>query len=421
VLQPAPAVRGGIPNLAAGIESVANAGGPLVLGVGSMTVAFLLLLISQMLDLHSIKIPESGKEVGFMYAPNWCVVYTVLFPFYLVLFAILTERARNLFINLAERGVIVGPNGESVPEAVVFAGWKAALKKVSFLLWLMLVIIAFQTGQEWVKTCLWPYTRGTEVISLDWSTAATKIPGLSRSMSIVFSGVAYVYMAVALYVYLAILVYAAALCYFLNTVATSTGEFRMVARDGTLGEQLSFIGNVIYGSVLLGLGAGFMMRLQAAYLASDHLFVTGLMFNDMWTLLGMPPARAGASTGNIPSYWTGLFEMIFTALILFACCLYLYLAFENARKYYLDNIGLAAWRKKMEVEYSKEKVEELREQSFVRVVFPNYVHFGIIVTGVFASGLFIGIGVVPLATLAYLLLAFLIVPGFTGTRQAGTG
>jgi len=406
-------------NLAAGIEFVANAGGPLLLGGGSMTIAFLLLLVSQMLDLHSIKLPESGKEVGFMYAPNWCVVYTVLFPFYLVLFAILTERAKNLFINLAERRVIVGPEGETVPEATLFAAWRAALKKVSILLWLMLLIIAFQTSQEWLKTCLWPYTRGTEVVALDWSTAATRIPALSQSMSIAFSGVAYVYMAVALYVYLAILVYAAALCYFLNTVATSTGEFRMIARDGMLGEQLSFIGNVIYWSVILGLGAGFMMRLQAAYLASDHLFVTDLLFNDVWTSLGRPPARAGVSSGNIPSYWTGLVEMIFTALILFACCVYLYLTFENARKYYHDSIGSAPWRKKMEVEYSKEN--NFQEHSFVRVVFPNYFHFAIIVTGVFASGLFIGIGMVPLATLGYLLLAFLIFPGIAGGRQPGAG
>ena len=417
---PEPTLSSFLPNLAAGIEAVAKAGGPILLGGVSTTIAFLLLLVSQMLDLSSIKLPDSGKEVGFMYAPNWCVVYTVLFPFYLVLFAILTERARNMFNNLVERRIIVGPDGERVSEAKLFAAWKAALQKVSLLLWIMLVIIGLQTGTEWLKTCLWPYTNGAEVVALDWSTAATKIPALSRSMSIMFSGVAYIYMAVALYVYLAILVYAAALCYFLSTVADSTGEFRMVARDGTLGQQLAFVGNVIYWSVILGLGAGFMMRLQAAYLASDHLIVTGLMFNDVWSLLGIPAARSGgAGGGKIPSDWTGLVEMIFTLLILFACWLCLCLTFENARKYYLDNVGVAGWRKKMEVEYSKEQVDELRRQSSVRVVFPEFVHFGIIVAGVFASGLFIGVGAVPLATLAYLLLAFLIFPGFAGARKTG--
>jgi hypothetical protein len=258
---------------------------------------------------------------------------------------------------------------------------------------------------------------GSKPIVIDWTTSAIQGSELERLRSIVFSALAYLYMALALYVYLAILVYAAAVCYFLNTLADPTGEFRLVLRDGTLGEQFSFIGVVIYWSVILGLCAGFMMRLQAIYLASGHLIVTDLLFNDVQTWLGRPsPTNAGAAGGTIPSAWTGMVEMIFTLLILFACCLSLYNAFERAKQYYCDNVGDRKWRETMKINHSKEETDALRQQSFLKTVFPMHAHFGFVVAGVVASGVFIGYGVITLITFAYFVFAFMILPGFRGDR-----
>jgi len=44
----------------------------------------------------------------------------------------------------------------------------------------------------------------------------------------------------------------------------------------------------------------------------------------------------------------------------------------------------------------------------------NVIHFGVVVAGVAASGVFIGHGIIPLLTLAYIVLVFIIFPGFSG-------
>lgn len=406
-----------LPNLAAGIESFAKDVGPIVLAFLSMAMMFVLLFISQAIGLHLIKLPQTGKEVGFMAAPNWSIVYTILFPFYLFLFGTLADRVRIMLSSLIKHKFILGPQGEIIAESALFAAWRQALQKISLLLWIMLGFIALQTGVEWYTTCLMPYFGGN-VIVVDWTTSAIHGTEAERFRSIVFSAAAYLYMAVALYVYLAILVYAATVCYFLNTLADPTGEFRLIMRDETLGKQFSFIGTVIYWSVILGLGAGFMMRLQAIYLASGYLIVTDLIFSDVWGWLGRPPQNvADAAGGTIPSAWTGMLEIVFTLLILFACCLSLFNAFERAKQYYLDNIDDLKWRKLMRVNHAPDSTEFVRRLPFLKTVFPMYAPFGFVVGGIVASAVFIGYSSIALVTLLYFVVTFMIVPAFRRDRS----
>jgi len=351
-----------------------------------------------------------------MAAPNWSIVYTLLFPFYLCLFAVLTDRVRITLTSLLRQKVIVDAEGRTVTAERLFAAWREALQKVSLLLWCMLGMMVLQTSSEWFGTCLMPYFGG-KVIAVDWTTSAIHGTELERTKSIVFSCIAYLYMALALYVYLAILVYAATFCFFLNTLADPTGEFRLILRDGSLGERFSDIGIIIYWSVILGLGAGFMMRLQAVYLESSYSIVTDLLLKDVLTWIGQPPvvgAYGNSGTATVPSAWTGLVEMLFTLLILFVSCLFLYNTFERAKQYYLDNIENQKWREMMRIDHSKRQTDAIRRQPFLTTVFPMYIHFGVVVAGVAASGVFIGHGIIPLLTLAYIDLVFIIFPGFSG-------
>jgi hypothetical protein len=404
-------------NLAASLESAGRNAGPLLLGGLSITIAFVLMLISQILDVALIKYQVSGggKQVGFIAAPNWSIVYAVLFPLYLCLFAVLTERCKITLTSLLQQQLIVGPRGNEVGEPKLFAAWNRALKKVSLLLWGLLIVIVLQTESEWITTCLRPYFGGP-LEAVDWSTiAATAQDELQKVKSLIFSGIAYLYMAVALYVYLAILVYAATFCFFLNMLADPTGEFRLVLRDATFGNRFSDIGIIIYWCAVLGLVAGFMMRLQAIYLETNYLVVTDLLFSDLLSWAGQLPANASERiTGafSVPSSWTGALEMMFTLLILFAVVFLLYNTFEKARQYYLDNVMNQEWRENMCIDHGKKEILAIRRQPFLATVFPMYVHLGIIVAGVVSSGLFIGYGSIAIATLVYAIVVFVVMPGF---------
>ncbi|MBR1270534.1 caspase family protein [Bradyrhizobium sp. AUGA SZCCT0222] len=398
-------------SLAAAIESTARKTGPLLLGGMSTAVAFVLMLVSNILHLGWIT--YQGKQIGFMAAPNWSVTYTLLFPFYLCLFAALTERVKVTLASLVEQRLVVDAKGRPITEGVFFAAWKQALRKVSLLLWIMLVIIAIHAGNEWVQTCLMPFFGG-KVSVIDWSTYATVDRSIPATASIAFSFMAYFYMAVALYVYLAILVYAATICFFLNTVADPTGEFRLVLRDATFGKRFSDIGMIIFCSAILGLGAGFLMRLQAVYLVTNYSIVTDLLFSDVLSWMGrLPPdsSKSIADTLAVPSSWTGLVEIMFTLLMVFAACFFLYSTLAKAKQYFLDNIRKDQWRLTMGIEHSKQEVLDISRQPFMAAVFPMYKHLGAILVGSVATGIFIGYGSIPLVTLAYVAVIIVLLPG----------
>src|SRR5262249_49289029 len=147
------------------------------------------------------------KQVGFLWSPNWTITYVVLFPLYLCLFAVLTERREFVVRNLLQARIITGPDGANVTEEQIFARWKRVLKRISVPLWALLITVVIQSTSEWVFYCLIPLLKGQLGRgTVDWSTIAIVQPeDASAWNAIVFSGIAYLYMGFCLFIYLAIL------------------------------------------------------------------------------------------------------------------------------------------------------------------------------------------------------------------------
>src|SRR5687768_15905438 len=110
------------------IESIARRG-PLEISTLAAIAAFALLLLSQILDLGSLHHHVEGidKQVGFLWSPNWSVVYFLLFPFYLYLFCVLVTQCRATIKGLVDAGVITAPGGDTVAVDSVFAAWQQSL------------------------------------------------------------------------------------------------------------------------------------------------------------------------------------------------------------------------------------------------------------------------------------------------------
>ena len=263
-------------NLAAKLEKMAIAAGPVALVLLSITAAFILLMSSYL--LHFGFVSYDGKEVGQLYAPNWVIVYTILFPFYLGFYAVFTEQCKLLLDSLSRQRIILGATGDDISPQNLSSAWNENLRKASVIVWgLLIVIIAYESA-EWTRTCLLPlvhHDAGNSVV--DWSTAAaaglntpaaTAYPSINTSIA--FSLASYLYMAVALFIYLSILVIETAFCLFLSSVANPIGYFRMLVRDSSFGARFSSIGICIYSCCTLGVCAGYMMRLQATYLESHY-------------------------------------------------------------------------------------------------------------------------------------------------------
>jgi hypothetical protein len=415
-------------SLGAHLERIAKSTGPLALSILSITVAFILMLLSQVLGFGTVLYHDSitniDKEVGFLSAPNWTIVYAVLFPPYLCLFSVLVCSCEFTLKSLLETRVITGPGGAEASEESLFAAWKAGLQKLSIPLWALLFGVIVQTSSEWLTTCAKPiFTHKLDSV-VDWSTIAAIEPQRGIVIPIAFTLLAYLYMGFALFIYLAILVYAAGFALFLNRIADPSGQFRLVLRDVTLGKRLSDIGVSVYFCTILGLCAGLMMRIRSVYLETAYSNVSELVFSDLISSLHMAPdstAERATAPLRVPSAWTGLLEIAFTLLMLFAVIYLLYDTFEKARQYYIDHITQDGWRKAMQITYRKTDLEAIRHQPFLATVFPHYIHMTVIVVGIVASSIFVGYGSIPIATVLYATLQFGLVPIIRRDRHSTPG
>src|SRR4051812_9913087 len=89
--------------------------GAMNLFVASLTCSFLLCLIASGIGIGNF--PYAGKQVGFLWAPNWTVVYMVLFPTYLLIFSqIITVGAASLG-QFASRGTVLQVNSDNTIES----------------------------------------------------------------------------------------------------------------------------------------------------------------------------------------------------------------------------------------------------------------------------------------------------------------
>jgi hypothetical protein len=409
-------------NLGELLERTARNRGPLDLSIISITIAFMMLLLSQILGVGSLIYKTNGidKQVGFLWSPNWTITYVVLFPLYLCLFAVLTERREFVIRSFIQARIITAPDGTAVSPDQLAEKWRTVLKRISLPLWVILALVVIQTTTEWTSYCLLPLLKGELGRgAVDWSTLAIVQPNdVNKWNAIVFSAIAYLYMGFALFVYEAILVYIAAVAWFVSSIGDPAGDFRLVLRDAQLGKRLSDVALNMYSCAVLGLCAMFVMRLQSKYLQSDYTHVTELWFNDIrafvhWLTHGGPVSFAPVfRTDDIPSEWTSLGGVMFTLLILFSVVYLLYDTFAKARDNYLDNIARPEWRAQMEIPYRAEEVAAIRSLPILESIFPNPLHLAIIIVGAVLSSLFIGFGSIGLATLLYGGLQFGILPAF---------
>ena len=269
---------------------------------------------------------------------------------------------------------------------------------------------------EWSTTIFHPlrdHDVGTAPV--DWSIIAATSAGKTTNAptflaSIIFSSISYLYMAITLFIYLSTLVYQTAFSSFVNTLANANGDFRLVLRDFSIGERLASVGTYVFWSCVLGLCAGFMMRLQAIYLQSDHRLVTDLFFADLFGVVDYfhPTPHGTTALSDVPSKWTGYLQIMFTLLALFAVVYLFGDAFEKARQYYLDNIDSPKWRSNMRLTYNKREIDAVRKHDFLTAIFPRYLSMAIVVIGIVASAIFIGYGLIFIATLGYAAVAFVV-------------
>jgi hypothetical protein len=396
------------------------------LGVGTMFAGFVLCVLAAVAGIgqFDVQVGTIHKEVGFWSALDWSTTCLILFPLFMVLFALQIDHCALMCRNFGEFRIVTGSDGAPVTEGQLTAAWRTQLQAASKTLWLLLLAAVIYSTSEWWMSCgkalLLGRLDGSE--SIDWSTGVLYMAKPEdRWPKFGFSILAYIYHGLATFSYLSGLFYSLTFALFLHQISTRSGPFRIVFKR-EFWEYLSGFYRNFYWAIIIGLYAAFLVRLQAEYLPSSAPNITAFLTQD-WGLAVLGPVANRLFNFHISAFdkidelagktdnssWAALGLAGFSLLCLIGVTYLLYLVFFNAKSYFLAKVVDVHWRRSVNLpDFSKVQIEQVRKVRFTETVLTNPTNFGLIILLFLISMTFLSIGMLLVAAIIYGIFQILI-------------
>ena len=254
-------------------------------------------------DLVHHGVGGSSKQVGFIWAPNWTLLFWVFMPLFL-------GTVSELVIYWREKGRFFSHLTELHDRGA--AAWLRRLQASNSSFWVVfLICIIFAGLMQWIGIRLLPLLNNSQEYAIDWGTVAIDRPDIvSVPMSIAFTGFAYVYMSICFYLFFAGLVLLYSMVqdfrdFRISTLATAQRRFVAGARDRVM--------RGLFRCSLLGILIALCMKLQSAYLISTAPDILSWLINDIASVLSQNNPNSYAEGYSTPNQFSSL-------LIVLACC-----------------------------------------------------------------------------------------------------
>lgn len=272
---------------------------------GSVALGF----ISVFLGVHSITYTRDDgvlKQVGFLWAPNWTLVFMVFMPLFFVFAVEVLTYWRNDGRTqlMAASGVAEGDGG-----------WMRKVEASPYTYWaVFLICIGFAGLFQWITVRLIPLIYGGGDSATDWgSVGITQPEVVSVAAEAAFTGFAYLYMCLCFYLFFVGLILLYTLAYDFWDIERASdpsldGNFQYAA--SAVGERIM---QGIFRCTLLGVLIAVCMKLQGTYVATNSENVVRWLVQDFLSVLN--GQDDGINTVNYiePTQYTSL-------LIAFATC-----------------------------------------------------------------------------------------------------
>jgi hypothetical protein len=403
-------------DLASLIENFVNEYGEINVLVYTVVSAFCLILISYAAGLHDVIYTPSGKQVGFIWAPNWSLMYLIVFPIFNLLFCMAVGGFRRNLRLFIDNKIITGPGGRKISGELLLNDWQRHMKAVSATLFMLIFVVAAGTFFQWYRDCYLPVKSGSLLGGpIDWSSISIVQPETaSATTEIWFSGLAYAYMAFSLWIYLSVMIYPATFSWYLQKISIGDGSFRLIPRQKLFQSQLATLAQRSFIATFLGLFAAYLMRLQASYLQSssknifDFMFLyERKLFNSLfYTTLGSDQfaSQRMLITSAFSSWGVAAYALfMFTVNMVLLMSIY-----YNSKEYYLSHISSPRWRENVQLSYNSGEIEGIKTRTFLDAVLPSYKRYAALVVGMLASCLAPWFGSLVICTLLFAVGGFMI-------------
>jgi hypothetical protein len=321
--------------IAARVEQAAARYEAINFGVITLISAFLLIFGSYMAGVVDVEYKAVHKQVGFVWAPNWSVNYLILFVAFNCLFCLFVNKVYEVLAAFRSRGIIVGDTAAPITDDDLAADWRHHLRGMSPIIWVISLGVPFIAIKQWFDDCYKPLVHNDLMgKAVDWGTIAI-VPPKTTSITdeIIFTAVAFAYMAVSLWIYLFVLAYAASFAWYLSKLSRGTGRFRLIFHARYLPDGLRQVLQPVFILAFLGYLTAYCMRLRAYYLVSPDSNIFQAMFATESALLhGATASPAGEGpVALVTSAWTCWPVFIYATVVVFVAFSLLQAAYGNAR------------------------------------------------------------------------------------------
>ncbi len=309
--------RGGLALVAEGIVARKS---PLDLPATVFAGAVSLGLVSYFLGIHNATYERDDgvtKQAGFLWAPNWTLLFTVFMPLFFIFAAdVLTYwKDKGRAATLAAVGSTTDDHG-----------WSRAVEASPYTYWAALVFcLGFAGVFQWIEVRLIPLLQDREDFAIDWGSLAIVRPDLiSRPLTAAFTGFAYLYMSICFYLFSVGLI----------LMYTMTHDFHEIHRIRGSGASQPVISDIrrrimrgIFRCTIAGMLIAICMKLQSSYLTSHAGNILEWLISDFSSAVRGSNAERSQTTSPSPTHYTSLLVALM-ALIVFLHAL-LRLGHEN--------------------------------------------------------------------------------------------
>ncbi|GAA5658188.1 hypothetical protein Brsp06_04572 [Brucella sp. NBRC 13694] len=296
-------------NLTRWSEKLFGEGSPLNLSASVFAGMSALGFLSYIIGIHNVTFTRSDgviKQVGFLWAANWTLVFMVFLPVFLAFVSELVhswkqeERRRHF---------------DGTPEDSDRA-WRDIIDASSGSFWaVFLICLLFAGVFQWIGVCLMPLIKGGGNYATDWGTVAIVRPEIvTIPVAIFFTALAYLYMCLSFYLFFAglILLYSV-INDFWKIGGAAKSRTRLEVDD--LSDTGFWVMQWVFRCTLLGMLIATVMKLQSSYLASNGTSIVAWVISDLSSILFERSDVYSRISYRMPTHYSSLLIAISTCFV----------------------------------------------------------------------------------------------------------
>jgi hypothetical protein len=274
---------------------------PLDLPASVFAGAVALGFFSYFLGIHSVTFDrEDGvtKQVGFLWSPNWTVLFMVFMPLF---FAFAGDLV--VFWKKEGRAKVLAASGGAERDL----GWAHKVEGSATTYWaVFLICLGFAGLFQWISVRLIPLLQGGGDFAIDWGSVAIGHPETySIPQAIAFTGFAYLYMCLCFYLFFVGLILLYTLVHDLWEIEhRSAFEHRRPQPD--IIEVRQRIMRGIFRCTICGVLIAACMKLQSVFLTTNAESILDWLFRDVLSVLSGQDATNDRTQYSTPTQYTSL-------------------------------------------------------------------------------------------------------------------